>query len=113
MLQYQDIQKLCELINNIGLEVRIRTKKSGELIWSSWITIPVPGYVDFGLEPIPLQQIDSILVKTSKKIAHGIRSAETTNNFLNDLIKFLDSASKSFEYKIKSEDAVLVFLILK
>lgn len=113
MLQYQDIQKLCELINNLGLDVAIKTKKSGRLNWSSWLTMPVPGYVDFGLEPISLQEIDNILVKTGKKIAQGKRIAETTKNFMNDLIKFLDSADKSFKYKIKNEDAVLVFLINK
>jgi hypothetical protein len=80
------VNKLVDFIRSNNLKTRINEKS---VVWNNWLAIPVDGYLDFGLEPLPFSELNSIEIQTYYIKEIGIRVPSQKISVFKELVELL------------------------
>lgn len=88
---------MIRIINESKLKVRVQVKKSKVVMnWNDWITMPNDMYIDFGIEPIRLADIDYIEIDCFKEVEVGILIDSKINNYFSKIESKLNDLKVDF-----------------
>ena len=65
--------------------------------WLDWLRIPVPGYLDYGAEPLPFSEVLDILLSPTVAVPVGRLMPAMVENYAQEISSFLEQAKFSFQ----------------